>query len=291
MSSISLNKFGENVPVTSIVAISQAAVGFGVGLLLADKLGRTARQRTALALIGAGAATILPFVPGSSAKPLPCPTGAWNAASRASAATPGSPMERKPIRLILASGSPRRKDLLNEAGLTFSIESAQVVELSGIEWTARELCLANAELKAGEVAYRIPDAVVLGPIPSWLWMIASLANPPISTRPAQCSRRSVAASTRFSPEFASCTGKATACAGFSKPPAYSFARWRMSISTTISPPSTPWTRGAYAAQEDNGRLITCIEGLMSNVIGLPIERVLDALTEHFPQTLTPKPQD
>ncbi|GAT35018.1 hypothetical protein DB345_09095 [Spartobacteria bacterium LR76] len=71
MSSISLNKFGENVPVTSIVAISQAAVGFGVGLLLADKLGRTARQRTALALIGAGAATILPFVAGiiSNASP------------------------------------------------------------------------------------------------------------------------------------------------------------------------------------------------------------------------------
>lgn len=71
MSSISLNKFGENVPVTSIVAISQAAVGFGVGLLLADKLGRTARQRTALALIGAGAATILPFVAGIISKTSP----------------------------------------------------------------------------------------------------------------------------------------------------------------------------------------------------------------------------
>lgn len=64
MSSISLNKFGDNLPVTGIVALSQAAVGFGVGLLLADKLGRSARQRTAIALIGAGAATILPLVAG-----------------------------------------------------------------------------------------------------------------------------------------------------------------------------------------------------------------------------------
>lgn len=64
MSSISLNKFGDNLPVTGIVALSQAAVGFGVGLLLADKLGRNARQRTAIALIGAGAATILPLVAG-----------------------------------------------------------------------------------------------------------------------------------------------------------------------------------------------------------------------------------
>lgn len=64
MSPISLNKFGDNLPVTGIVALSQAAVGFGVGLLLADKLGRSARQRTAIALIGAGAATILPLVAG-----------------------------------------------------------------------------------------------------------------------------------------------------------------------------------------------------------------------------------
>lgn len=64
MSSISLNKFGDNLPVTGIVAFSQAAVGFGVGLLLADKFGHSARQRTAIALIGAGAATILPIVAG-----------------------------------------------------------------------------------------------------------------------------------------------------------------------------------------------------------------------------------
>ena len=64
MSSISLNKFGENLPVTGIVALSQAAVGVGAGLLLAEKLGRDARHRTAYALLGAGAATILPIVAG-----------------------------------------------------------------------------------------------------------------------------------------------------------------------------------------------------------------------------------
>jgi hypothetical protein len=64
MSSVSLEKFGENLPVTGIVALSQAAVGFGVGLLLADRFGESARQRTAIALIGAGAATILPLVAG-----------------------------------------------------------------------------------------------------------------------------------------------------------------------------------------------------------------------------------
>jgi choline dehydrogenase-like flavoprotein len=39
--------------------------------------------------------------------------------------------------------------------------------------------------------------------------------------------------------------------------------------------------GGYAAQEDQGRLIEYIEGSMSNVIGLPVERVLAAFNEHF----------
>lgn len=64
MSSFSLNKFGENLPVTGIVALSQIVFGLGVGLLVADKLGRDSRQRTAIALMGAGAATVVPLVAG-----------------------------------------------------------------------------------------------------------------------------------------------------------------------------------------------------------------------------------
>jgi hypothetical protein len=64
MSFLSFDKFGDNLPVTGIVAFSQAAIGFGVGLLIADKFDQAARQRTAVALIGAGAATVLPFLAG-----------------------------------------------------------------------------------------------------------------------------------------------------------------------------------------------------------------------------------
>jgi septum formation protein len=39
--------------------------------------------------------------------------------------------------------------------------------------------------------------------------------------------------------------------------------------------------GAYAAQEDQGRLIEGIEGSLENVIGLPVARVLEAIETHF----------
>jgi hypothetical protein len=64
MSSLPLTKFGENLSVTGIVALSQAAMGVGVGLLIANKLGKDARQKTALVLIGAGAAVVVPFALG-----------------------------------------------------------------------------------------------------------------------------------------------------------------------------------------------------------------------------------
>jgi hypothetical protein len=64
MSALPITKFGENLPVTGIVAFSQAAVGVGIGLLVADKIGRDSRQKAAVALIGAGAAVVVPFALG-----------------------------------------------------------------------------------------------------------------------------------------------------------------------------------------------------------------------------------
>lgn len=39
--------------------------------------------------------------------------------------------------------------------------------------------------------------------------------------------------------------------------------------------------GAYAAQDDQGRLIEKLEGSFSNVVGLPMERLDQALRQHF----------
>ncbi len=64
MVSLPLSKFGENLPVTGLVAFSQAAVGLGIGMLVAGKMGPSSRQRTAIALIGAGAAAVIPFFVG-----------------------------------------------------------------------------------------------------------------------------------------------------------------------------------------------------------------------------------
>ena len=65
-------------------------------------------------------------------------------------------------RLILASASPRRKQLLGELGLKFDIVVAQVTEHEDPNTDPRVMVTHNAALKADWVAARHPDAWVLG---------------------------------------------------------------------------------------------------------------------------------
>jgi septum formation protein len=65
-------------------------------------------------------------------------------------------------RLILASGSPRRVQLLREAWFDPEVVHPDVAELSCDFLTPSELTRFNARLKAAAVAVQFPDSVVLG---------------------------------------------------------------------------------------------------------------------------------
>ena len=65
-------------------------------------------------------------------------------------------------RLILASASPRRKQLLGELGVPFDVVVAQVTEHEDPSTDPRVMVSHNAELKAEWVAQRHPESYVLG---------------------------------------------------------------------------------------------------------------------------------
>lgn len=64
--------------------------------------------------------------------------------------------------LILASASPRRRELLARLGIPFSVEVAQVTEWEEPHGDPREMVRHNAALKADWVSARHPEALVLG---------------------------------------------------------------------------------------------------------------------------------
>ncbi len=65
-------------------------------------------------------------------------------------------------RLILASASPRRRELLGQLGVPFEVCVADVVEHEEASTDPRVMVAHNAALKADWVAERNPDAIVLG---------------------------------------------------------------------------------------------------------------------------------
>jgi nucleoside triphosphate pyrophosphatase len=64
--------------------------------------------------------------------------------------------------LVLASASPRRRELLQSLALPFRVVPSQAEELHEERLGAGELCRVNAARKAAEVARLHPEALVIG---------------------------------------------------------------------------------------------------------------------------------
>jgi septum formation protein len=65
-------------------------------------------------------------------------------------------------RLILASSSPRRKELLSYALLPFDVYPSQIKEVMDPGLTAEEMVCSLADQKARDVFSQYPDAVIIG---------------------------------------------------------------------------------------------------------------------------------
>jgi nucleoside triphosphate pyrophosphatase len=184
--------------------------------------------------------------------------------------------------LLLASASARRRELLRKAGLKFQSEIAQVEELPLEDFSARELCLRNAQLKATEVASRFPDRIVLGAD-----TIVSLDGR-IFGKPRDAAEARAMLEQLYGRIHEVLTGvcllqrsQGKLCRFIDSTRVKFRARREVDLDNYLRSIDPFDKAGAYAAQEDHGRLIECVEGSMSNVIGLPVERVVTALKERF----------
>jgi hypothetical protein len=59
---ISIPKTPEQFPLDSLLALTRAAFGLGLGMLMADKIKRPVRQAAAIALVSVGALAAVPLL-------------------------------------------------------------------------------------------------------------------------------------------------------------------------------------------------------------------------------------
>jgi septum formation protein len=180
--------------------------------------------------------------------------------------------------LLLASNSPRRQDLLAAAGFKFATVDPQVVETFNLDLTARELTTLNAIRKGIAVARTHPDKIVLAAD-----TLVALGNEIIG-KPANLDeavemlqRLSGRRHEVYSAVFLSDPARARSTTFYEISRVYFQRLSDSAIQAYIEKVNPLDKAGAYAAQGDRGRVLRRIEGSVTNVVGLPMEKTIAAL--------------
>ena len=184
----------------------------------------------------------------------------------------------KPAPLILASASPRHRELLAEWGYRFEVVTAPVEETLPAHLTVREAVLLNARRKGSAVAALRPAACVVAA--DTLVALEGVAfGKPSSPGEARAMLATLAGRTHEVYSGVWIEQRASgAMAAFTE---LSHVRFRplnpAEIDDYMNRVHVMDKAGAYAAQEDPIGLIEAIEGSRTNVIGLPMERLAPML--------------
>jgi septum formation protein len=168
--------------------------------------------------------------------------------------------------------------LLQSAGLEFSTESCDAVEIHDPALGLASLVTANARTKALTVAAGHPDAIVIG-ADTLVWLDGQALGKP--SGPAQA-REMLARLAGRAHEVA--TGvhlvrlKPRQHIEFHETTRVRFRPLEDDqIDAYLSRVDVLDKAGAYALQEHGEMIIESVEGSRSNVVGLPLERTLAAL--------------
>lgn len=183
------------------------------------------------------------------------------------------------MRLILASGSPRRRELLEAAGLDFEVIPSPAEEIHDASLGMAGLCEENARLKAAAVAALHPDAVVIGADTLVFLEDEPLGKPKDMAEAADMLRRL----SGYVHDV--CTGVCIAGPGGSLRVLHEVTEvvFRELDEETIQAylaKTNPLDKaGAYGIQDHGEMIVERIVGAFDNVMGLPVDAVLDALAK------------
>ena len=182
--------------------------------------------------------------------------------------------------LILASASPRRKMLLEAAGLDFDIVESGIEEVRREGENAPDFALRMAEEKALDVSVRCPDAIVLAADTIVECNGQILGKPADSA--AACAMLTMLSGNMHTVVTAFAIARAGAIAESS--PVTSRVTFRKlsadEIAAYVAGGDPLDKAGAYGIQSIGAGFIERVEGARDNVMGLPVREVLAALQRH-----------
>ena len=200
------------------------------------------------------------------------------------------PEERTGRVLVLASASPRRRDLLAAAGIPHVVRPAQVEEAAPGTAEPAALVEANARRKAEAVARDCPGESVLGADTLVVLDGEALGKPADPDEARRMLRR-------LSGQVHEVHTGLCLCPASGGPPVVARAVTRVHFRALGEAVIEDYLRrvevldkaGAYALQEHGSLLVEQVAGARDNVIGLPLTEVRALLRVHDPALLPPAP--
>jgi septum formation protein len=184
-----------------------------------------------------------------------------------------------PMPIILASASPRRRLLLERAGLVFEVVVSPAEEIHEAALKPEVLCEWNAALKAAAVAALRPEATVIGS-DTLVFIDGEALGKPADLDEACDMLRRLAGRTHHV-----CTGVCVIFPDGARNVFHDMAEVTFltlddaaihAYFTLVDPLDKA---GAYGVQEHGERIIREIRGSFDTVMGLPVAQVLAALRE------------
>ena len=179
--------------------------------------------------------------------------------------------------LILASASPRRREILDRLGLAYRVHAASVEEETA-DSKPEELTIRNARLKTEAVAAIFPESVVLG-ADTCVFLEGRLFNKPATREEAAFMLGRLSGKTHHV-----VTGLCLAWKSRGR-------QWTGSVRSAVTFRSLTWETvrayleavdptdkaGGYGIQEQGEMLVASHRGSYTNIVGLPLEETAAAL--------------
>ncbi len=179
--------------------------------------------------------------------------------------------------IVLASSSPRRRELLEKAGVIFKVVPSPAEEIHDPTMNPDALCELNAILKAEAVASMRPEATVIGAD-----TLVFIDGMPLG-KPADFEEARLMLLRLSGRTHQVCTGVCIIDPGGRKNVFHDLTEVTFltldhaAIDGYFADVNPLDKAGAYGIQEFGDQIVAGIRGNFENVMGLPIDKVIAAL--------------
>jgi septum formation protein len=188
---------------------------------------------------------------------------------------------KHPSHLILASASPRRRELLQRIGLRFEICPADVEEDNDTLGEPVGMVTANAALKAASLSASYPNALVLGS-DTTVALGNEVLNKPTDMGEARAMLRRLSGRSHTVYTAVALYWKAGGLQEvFTESSVVHFRAFDGAVIDRYFQQVNPLDKaGAYGIQQAREMIIESVDGSVENVMGLPIQALERKLAEH-----------